>query len=508
MKRKAFLLSLLGLTMAFSAPTMAQDEAPVSGGTLRAAWDAEWVSLDPHLSSAYSSFAVLANVVEALTTFDNDIQVVPGLAESWEQSEDGLTWTFHLREGVTFSDGSEFNSEDVLFSFERIHDPELGSGRVSSCGGEGATFSAPDPLTFSITMTTPDSTFPVSVAGSAGCAIVAPESVGEDGQIVVPIGTGPFMIDEVVGTTSMTLLKNPNYWQEGLPYLDAIDISVIPEASVREAALLGGEVDWIMSPAPQSYEALKSNPEVVVSEAPQLQYHYIGLNLNREPFNDVRVRQAIAYAIDRDMICAAGAFGLCTAIQGPTAPGSPWYFDYAPYGRDLDRARALLAEAGLPNGFEMEIMPTSTYEDSVRQAQVIQQNLAEVGITVTINAPEWSEWLELEGSGQYDAYNLSWLGLTDADDYYYLQHHTDEVFNFTGYSNPEFDALVEQGRATSDFDERYAIYEQANQILVDEAPYVYMYAPLGLRAHTPNVKGFVTRSDLMNVLWTVWLDNE
>jgi peptide/nickel transport system substrate-binding protein len=164
-----------------------------------------------------------------------------------------------------------------------------------------------------------------------------------------------------------------------------------------------------------------------------------------------------------------------------------------------------LAEAGLTDGFDMEIMATSTYEESVRQAQVIQQNLAEVGIRVTITTPEFSEWLDREGNGDFDSFNLSWIALTDANDYFFAQHRTGEVFNFTGYSNAEFDTLVDQGRTTSDFDERYALYEQANKILVDEAPYIYFYSPLGLRAYRATVQGYVTRPDLQNNLLNVWL---
>ncbi len=505
MKRNLGLLLCIVFVLMASGTVLAQDAEPVAGGTLRAGWSGEWVSLDPHLSSAGSSFAVLANVVEALTDYNDDMELVGELATDWTQSEDGLTWTFNLREGVTFSDGDAFTAEDVVFSFERIHDPELGSGDISNCGGEGASFEAVDDLTFSITTVEPNYILPVNIAGAASCAIIDADSVGEDGQVVVPVGTGPFVISEVSGTTDMTLVKNANYWQEGLPYLDAIDITVIPESAVREAALLGGEVDWIQDPAPQSYAALSENADIEIGEAPQLAYHYIGLNLNREPFGDIRVRQAIAFAIDRQMLCEAGAFGLCTAIEGPTAPGSAWYFDYAPYGRDVEQARALLAEAGVGDGFDMEIMATSTYEDSVRQAQVLQQNLAEVGINVTITTPEFSEWLDREGNGDFDSFNLSWIALTDANDYFYAQHRTGEIFNFTGYSNPEFDALVDEGRTTSDFDERYAIYEQANQILVDDAPYIYFYSPLGLRAYRANVEGFVTRPDLQNNFLTTWI---
>ena len=260
--------------------------------------------------------------------------------------------------------------------------------------------------------------------------------------------------------------------------MDAVEITVIQEDAAREAALLGGEVDFVTSVARQAVESLQSNPDVTVQISPALAYSYVGLNVTREPLNDARIRQAIAYSLNRDDLCSAGDFGLCTPLYGgPIDTASPWHFDYAPYAQDLDKARALLAEAGYPDGFEMELMPTSTYQATVRQAQVLQAQLAAVGITTTINAPEWAEWLEFEGSFHYDGYVCGWNGLVDVEQYFYLQHRTDEVFNFTGYSDPEFDALVEKGRTVADFDERYAIYEEANRILVDAVPYVYFYNP-------------------------------
>ncbi|MCB0184549.1 MAG: hypothetical protein KDE31_09795, partial [Caldilineaceae bacterium] len=235
--------------------------------------------------------------------------------------------------------------------------------------------------------------FPQSIGFDKSTGIVAKESLEEDGTINVPIGTGPFQIAEVEGTTRLVLEKNENYWQEGLPYLDAIEIEPIPDDTVRETALRGGEVDWVLAIAPQSFASLQEDPNVVVATAPQLSYDYIGINLTREPFSDVRVRQAIALALDRAQLCEAGFFGLCETIQGPIGTGSPWYFDYAPYGQDVDAAKALLADAGYPDGFEMELLPTVQYGETVRAAQVLQQQLAAIGITATINAPEWSEWL-------------------------------------------------------------------------------------------------------------------
>ena len=314
-------------------------------------------------------------------------------------------------------------------------------------------------------------------------------------------------MEDLDGTISMTLAKNEDYWQEGLPLLDAVEITVIQEDAAREAALLGGEVDFVTSVARQAVQALQDNPDVNVLVSPALAYKYIGLNLQREPYNDVRVRQAIAYAINRDDLCAAGDFGLCTPLYGgPIDTASPWHFDYAPYSQDIEKAKALLAEAGYADGFDMELMPTSTYQDTVRQAQVLQAQLGAIGIRTTINAPEWAEWLELEGNFRYDGYICSWNGLIDVEQYYYLQHRTDEVFNFTGYSDPAFDALVEQGRTISDFDERYAIYEQANQILVDAVPYVYFYNPAFVRAMSPRVQGYVLRPDNNNLYMNTWLE--
>lgn len=213
--------------------------------------------------------------------------------------------------------------------------------------------------------------------------------------------------------------------------------------------------------------------------------------------------------MDREQICEAAYFGLCDPLYGgPIGAGSPWQYDYEPYASspDIAKAQELLAEAGYADGFEMEWLPTSAYQETVNAAQVLQAQMQQIGITSTINAPEWAEWLELEGNFRYDAYICSWNGLKDADQYFYLQHHTGLVFNFTGYSNPDFDALVTEGRGTSGFDERYGIYEQANQMLVDDAPYVFMYNKLEIRAFASNVNGFVVRPDQANNFWNVSLE--
>lgn len=483
-----------------------EEGGPKQGGTLRAAFQNEWAGLDPHTVSSYSSYQILNNVLEGLTFFDDDLNLVPVLAESWEQSEDGLTWTFHLREGVMFQNGREMTADDVKWSFERLIDPETGAGNAARVGPPETEIEVIDDYTVAITHPEPFGIFPQSIGFDKSTGIVAQESLEDDGTISVPIGTGPFQISEVEGTIRLLLERHEDYWREDLPYLDAVEIQPIPDDTVRETSLRGGEVDWVLAIAPQNFQALDEDPDIVVDTAPQLSYDYMGVNLTREPFDDARVRQAMSYALDREELCEAGFFGLCETVQGPVGSGSPWDFNYEPYDQDLEQARSLLADAGYPDGFEMELLPTTQYGETVRAAQVLQAQLAEIGIDASINAPEWSEWLELEANFMYDAYICNWNGLIDADQYYYLQHRTGQVFNFTGYSNPEFDELVDEGRSMSDFEARYPIYEEADQILVDDAPYIYMYNKQEIRAYAPHVKGFVVRPDQANNFWNVWLD--
>jgi peptide/nickel transport system substrate-binding protein len=301
---------------------MAEEGGPKVGGTLRAAFQNEWAGLDNHTVSSYSSYQILNNVVEGLTFFDDELNLVPWLAESWEQSEDGLTWTFKLREGVKFHNGREMTADDVKWSFERLIDPATGAGNAARVGPPETQIEVIDPYTVAITHPEPFGIFPQSLGFDKSTGIVAQESLEDDGTIAVPIGTGPFKISEVEGTTRLLLEKHDEYWQEGLPYLDAIEITPIPDDTVRETALRGGEVDWILAIAPQNFDSLNDDPNIVVATAPQLSYDYIGINLTREPFSDVRVRQAIALALDRQELCDAGFFGPVsyTHLTLPTTP--------------------------------------------------------------------------------------------------------------------------------------------------------------------------------------------
>lgn len=479
---------------------------PQTGGVLTAAISADPQGFDPHLTSAYSSFEVLENVFDTLVSIDENLNITPSLAESWEVSEDGLTWTFKLQEGITFHDGSDLTAEDVKFSYERILDPDVGSG-ASWRLANVESIEAVDDYTVAITLNAPYPGLLAKLAGYKGMAIVSSEA--EDLERM-PIGTGPFMFVEYVPGDHVTLMRNENYWEtdaagNALPYLDEVVFRPIPDETVKTTNLQTGEVDWVDSLPPQQVNSIADAGDVMVDVVTGGDYWYLGVNLNREPLGDPLVRQAINYAINKEDVAAAARWDTAVASDNPIPAESAWNSGYAPYEYNPERAKELLAEAGYADGFEVELMPSSQYEETVRAAQVVQAQLADVGVTATIRTLEWGTWLEEQGAGNFDIYVGGWIGNIDPDDYFYAQHHTGEIFNFTGYSNEALDALLDEGRAEADPDVRKGIYDQVAQILIDDSPYVYMYIPATVNAWQPNVHGVQARPDSAIRFKNAWM---
>lgn len=497
------ILIALGIAVGLAGGGLAA--AQTSGGTLVAAWAQEPVGLDPHITSAMSSYQVLENVIDNLITLDAEQNIVPALAHEWVVADDGLSVTFHLRDGVRFSNGTELTSEHVVASLRRLVDPETGSGNAWRMAGVNA-IEAPDASTVVLTLDSPNPSLLGHLASSKALGVFDPAGVADGTVNTRPVGTGPFMITDFQPGTRVLLERNPHYWQDGLPYLDAVDIRIIGDETVRRTALVTGEIDWAFWVPAQAVEELDARDDVIIDSTPAGQYYYIGVNTREGPLADVRVRQAIAHAVNRDNVVAAAEFGLAEVTQDPIPSSSAWSFGYAPYGYDPERARALLAEAGYPDGFEMEIMPTTFIEASIRASQVIQADLAAVGIRASIRTLEWAEWLQEQGEGNYDTYVCSWNGLIDPDDFYYAQHRTGEVFNFTGYSNPSVDQLLDEARMVSDFDERRELYAEINRQIVDDAPYIYLYNELWIHGYRPHVQGFSARADQAVRFVNTWLD--
>lgn len=447
--------------------------------------------LDPHKTTAYFSFEVLENVFDTLVEPDANLEMRPALAESWEVSPDQRTWTFRLRNGVEFHDGTPLTADDVVFSYRRIIDEELANSDKFSAV---TALEAPDPSTVVIRTDRPTPNMLTNIGGFKGMAIVSRRNV-ESGQIATrPVGTGPFSFRAQKSGDSITLESNPKYWG-GPPPITGVTFRFISEPSTALSALQAGEIDWTDSVPPQRVAQLADDDSVTLAVTPSNDYWYLALNEARPPWNDARVRQAIAYAIDRDAIVQATSYGTAAINQLAIPQGNPWYTPYDRYSSGgLEKARELLQEAGAePTSLDMLV--TTEYPETVTAAQIIADNLAPLGITVNIRTVDFATWLDEQNSGNFDVLMMGWLGNIDPDDFYYAQHHTDGTSNAQKFSDPQVDRLLDEGRVETDPTARADDYAKAATLIADGVSYIYLYNPSVIQAWNPSLSGVEARRD-------------
>jgi peptide/nickel transport system substrate-binding protein len=461
-----------------------------SSGNIIAAIAGEPDQLDPQKTSAHFSFEVLENVFDTLVEPDENLEMRPALAQAWDVSPDQLTWTFHLRRGVTFHDGSPFTAADVVYSYRRIIDEQLANvDKFSAVTDIGA----PDPSTVVIRVKQPTPNLLTNIGGFKGMAIVQRRNV-ESGQIAThPVGTGPFAFQSQKSGDSITLKANSGYWA-GAPKVSGVTFRFISEPSTALSALQAGEIDWTDSIPTQRVAQLKEDESVTLAVTPSNDYWYLALNEARGPWNDVRVRQAIAYAIDRDAILQATSYGTATANQLAIPKGNPWYTAYDTYSDDIEKAKGLLRQAGArPQNLDMLV--TNEYPQTVTAAQIIADNLAPLGITVNIRTVDFATWLDEQNNGHFDMLMMGWLGNIDPDDFYYAQHHTNGTSNAQKFSNADVDRLLDAGRVETNRNNRVEDYAGAATIIADQASYIYLYNPSVIQAWTTGMSGYQARRD-------------
>jgi peptide/nickel transport system substrate-binding protein len=238
---------------------------------------------------------------------------------------------------------------------------------------------------------------------------------------------------------------------------------------------------------------------------PSNDYWYFAFNNEREPFDDVNVRRALAFGFDRDALTESATFAAATVNQTAIPEGDPFHHDYAPYEHDPEQAEELLSQAGVED-LTIELMVTDEFEQTIRAAEVLEAQWGEIGVSTDIRVLDFGTWLDEQSEGNFDAFMLGWLGNIDPHDYYYAQHHCDGGFNFHGYCNPEVDELLDAGRTEMDEGDRGDLYNDAVEIIVDEASYVYLYNPDVVHAWRPEVSGYDVRTDRAIRFETVELD--
>lgn len=479
-------------------------EAPAASGgnkILKVQVGPDPETIDPALNSAVDGGNMLLHAFECLLIVDQDGKLAPGQAESWETSEDGLTWTFHLREGLKWSDGTPLTANDFVYSWKRVCDPMVAApyaetvlsmvaGYEDAIGGnlDALQVVAQDDLTLVVTLNAPCSYFG-SLAAFATLSPVQQGTVEANGDAwaTAPetyVSNGPFYMTEWVPGSHILFSKNPNYWNADAIKLDGIQFALIEDSNAAYSAYQTGEVLMIKDVPTEEIPSLEGNADFFVD--PIIGTYYISLNLNRDAFKDAKVRQALSLAIDRDYVANTlmqGTYSPASNFMGPgwiDTDGAPFidkanggapYIDTADFEGNLEKAKALLEEAGYPNGEGFPAISYTTNDAGYHKvvAEYLQQAWAELGIDLQVNIVEWSSFTPMRRNGEYDVARNGWVG-----DYSDPSNMLDLLYSTNGnndgkFSNSEYDAAMDTSRTTLDAAERSEDLHTAEDILMAEA---------------------------------------
>jgi peptide/nickel transport system substrate-binding protein len=519
------------LALALAVPAAAQ--TPKTGGTLTYVYHPEPTALSTIATSAVPVAIISTKLYESLLTYQGpELKPQPGLAESWAVSDDKLTYTFKLRQGVTWHDGRPFTSEDVKFSIEKIVRPYHSRGRVYF--GDVQEIATPDPHTVAFKLKAPIPFFMnVFQPGEApimpkhafdGIDMGTAAAVRQAEIMQKPIGTGPFRLKEWRKGTYIILERNPDYWRKGHPYLDQVVLRVLPDGSARAIAVENGEVDLApMSGLPEAeIQRLSKLPHIETSKAgaeglgPNM---WLEVNLREKPLSDLRVRQAISLALDRSKIVDVIWYGQGTPATGPIVSSNPVHYNKAlkPYPYDPRRANQLLDEAGYPRGaggvrfkITQHFLPYG--ENWVRLAEYIRQELGKVGIAVETQSLDFGGWLKtiytdwafnITSSFSHN-YSDPSIGVERT----FTSSNIKKGASFTNsmdYRNPRVDELFARASRELDPKARKAQFDEVQQILHDELPVIFLMEMSYTHVWNKRVQGLITNGISMYSSWdSVW----
>lgn len=462
-------------------------------------------SLDPHGTNDQPSSRVFKQLYDRLVEVDEDMNIVPGLAVSWDHIDE-VTTVFNLREGVKFHNGEELKAADVVFSLNRM----MTSPQVSHIVNFLDEVEAVDDYKVKVTTKTPFGALLYHLAHSASSVLneKAVKAAGGDyGQN--PVGTGPFKFNNWVAGDSITMDAYEDYFR-GKAKMDEVVFRNIIEGTNRVIGLETGEIDIAYGIEPIDTSSVQNHEDLVLEERESLAMEYIGFNMTKEPFNDERIRQAISYAINKDDIIESALLKAGAAANSPLPPKVFGYSkDAKLYEHNLEKARELMKEAGYEDGFETEIW---TNDNPVRLqiSQIVQAQLKEIGINMDVVPMEWGAYLDGSARGEHEMYILGWVTNTgDADYGLYAQFHSSSLGsagNRSFYKNEEVDRLLDSGRASVDNAARIETYSKVQEILQDEAPVAPLYYKLDNVGMQKNIKGLILHPSGEHMLRTVSKD--
>ncbi|MCL6596575.1 MAG: hypothetical protein K6V73_10255 [Firmicutes bacterium] len=461
----------LALTLLASgglAPTRA-----AAAPTLNVAVSTDPAGFDPQATAAASTFEITFNIYDTLATVDPKGNLVPDLATGWSVSDGGRTWTFRLRSGVRFSDGTALTSQVVKASFERL----LSKAEASPWQplyADIASISTPSPTVVQFHLSAPSAPFLANVA-SPWAAIVDPQAPDLAQH---PVGTGPYELLSYVPGQEVTLVRNPYDWRHGIPAIPKVVFHIVPDPQTQLIDLKTGEVQAVPGIAPQDVAALKGAPGIRVVTGPSPFIQVLAMNEAWGPLKSLLVRRAINYAVNRQAVIQGAFFGYAVPIGTHMTPASPYYVNLTGmYPYNVAKAKALLAQAGYPHGFSVTITAPSNYEEHVRTAEIIAQELSAVGIRAQVVQVPWATWLSKVFMGrQYQMTVIAHTAKLDPDTLLSIYESTNPQ-DYMNYRSPAYDALIERARTTTVLSVRRALYAQAQRMLAENATAVYLDAP-------------------------------
>jgi len=477
---------------AIGAGFMVAAMASASAQVLEIGADASPTGLDPHLITAFPSFMVVnGNIYEGLTAIDKDLKVAPGLAESWTVSPDGKTYTFKLRSGVKFHDGSAMEAEDVVASIKRVLSKDIASPLASRLSAiESAN--AVDPQTVELKLKEPAAPLLTSLATIA--IVPSAMETNKDALQKAPVGTGPFKFQEWQPNGFILLTKNETYWQQGMPKLSGLKFNIVPESATRQVGLTNGQYALLPNIDAATALQLKGKPGVKFSETLDLAYMLVGMNVSKPPFDNPKVREAVNYAINRKEIVDAALFG-AGVPGGPLSPAlKNWALDvkeFSCYTPDPAKAQALLKEAGVatPVAVTMKVLPRQDVKDI---AQVVQEQLNKAGFKVELVNQEQGQFIQDWRNSNFDMFASINAGNPDPDEYFYRTFRTGGSTNVFKYSDSEIDQLLDQARSSQDQAARKAAYDKVQKKLACSGPIAHLTYGTLFSAMRDKLQGFET----------------
>jgi peptide/nickel transport system substrate-binding protein len=464
---------------------------PVEAATLRMAWAQDATGLDPHKQTAFSSLRLLELIYEPLVRLDASLNVVPQLAKDWNFSADGLTLTFHLDPNAKFSDGAQVKSSYVKASFTRILD-EATAAAARSNFLSITSIDTPDDGTVVFHLSQPDA--PLLVAMATINAAIVPAAEITNGNIgTKAVGSGPFKLDSWDPNSKEVLTANAN-WAGGKTGVDEIDISVLPDETAILASLRANQTDFALLNDPLVATLVPNEPNLTLNRAPALAYNVLQLNPSRKPMDDLKVRQAMSCAVNRQEIIdtALGGEGKVTGpLTMPAFASDPSTLFC--YTQDLDKAKQLMKESSSPEGFSATVI-AATGEPPVAsaEAQVLQSQLAAIGVKLDIKMMELKVYVDTWLKGDFDMAVAENGGR--ADPYTMYNRYWTKAGNLqkvANYIDDTLDSLMQQGRAETDPAKRKEIFQKFEQHLAEVSPWIWLYSPNTYTAQTKAVSGFV-----------------